>query len=143
LRRITLSHLGAPIIGRLFNDTLAKYRANAIGGPIIGADPIVGATLALTPYCVNGFLVRDKIKDHGTTILIEGPLNSNDAALIVDDVATSGGSLLKAIHVVQSKCNVVGAMVILDRLEGAKERLAKEGIELTSLLTINDLEINN
>jgi orotate phosphoribosyltransferase len=73
--------------------------------------------------------------------LIEGSIRPTDRALIVDDVLTSGGSLLKAVEVArQAGLRVDHALVIVDRLEqNGRSRVEQEKIRLISLLTIEDL----
>jgi orotate phosphoribosyltransferase len=58
---------------------------------------------------------------------------------VVDDVATTGSSLENAIRGLEGLCNVVGALVIVDRMQGAGERLREHGVKLVSLLTIEEL----
>ena len=118
----------------------------AIGGLTMGADPIVGATLALAPAHgrpeLRGFLVRKQAKAHGTGNLVEGPLEPGMTVAIVDDVATTGGSSLQAIDAVQSLgCKVAVVAVVLDRLEGAGQAFASRGIPFHPLLTIRDLGV--
>ena len=78
--------------------------------------------------------VRKKPKEHGTRRLIEGRVEGLKA-LIVDDVATTGGSLERAVNAVRQEGGIVEyAFVIVDRREGARERLEKQGVKLYSLL---------
>jgi orotate phosphoribosyltransferase len=150
-RKVTLSAEGAALIGAgvygLLVD-LAKSETStlAIGGLTIGADPIVGATLAVAGFrgmsAWRGFLVRKEAKTHGTGKLVEGPLEPGDTVVIVDDVATSGGSSLQAIAAVESLgCKVARVVVVLDRLEGAATAFAQRGLDFRSLLTIRDLGV--
>jgi len=87
------------------------------------------------------FVVRKQAKDHGLGKLIEGAVRSGDHALIVDDVLTSGGALLKAIAAAREAGLVVSqALVIVDRKEqDGRARVEQEGVSLISLLTIEDL----
>jgi len=87
------------------------------------------------------FVVRKQAKDHGLGKLIEGAVRSGDRALIVDDVLTSGGALLKAIAAARQAGLVVSqALVIVDRKEqDGRARVEQEGVSLISLLTIDDL----
>jgi orotate phosphoribosyltransferase len=146
-RKVTLSAEGASLIGRGMLDLLASYPdVAAVGGLTMGADPIVGATLAMAPAhgreSLRGFLVRKEAKAHGTASLIEGPLEAGSNVAIVDDVATTGGSSLRAIEAVESLgCKVAVVAVILDRLEGAAEAFAASGYPFRSLLTIRDLGV--
>jgi orotate phosphoribosyltransferase len=112
----------------------------------MGADPIVGATLANAGARGVGrlhrFLVRKEAKTHGTGKLIEGPLEPGTTVAIVDDVATTGGSELQAADAVAAFGGEVSCViVVLDRLEGAGAAFAAPGIEFHSLLTIRDLGV--
>jgi orotate phosphoribosyltransferase len=146
-RKVTLSAEGASLIGRGMLDLLAPYPdVAAVGGLTMGADPIVGATLAMAPAHgrerLKGFLVRKEAKAHGTASLIEGPLEPGCTVAILDDVATTGGSSLRAIEAVEAiGCKVAVVAVILDRLEGAAESFAARGYVFRSLLTIRELGV--
>jgi orotate phosphoribosyltransferase len=87
------------------------------------------------------FVVRKQAKDHGLGKHIEGAVQEGDRALIVDDVLTSGGSLLKAVAAArQAGLTVQSALVIVDRKEqNGRAQVEREGISLISLLTIDDL----
>jgi orotate phosphoribosyltransferase len=118
----------------------------AVGGLTLGADPIVGATLALAAGSnrgeLRGFLVRKEAKAHGTGNLVEGPLEPGSVVAIVDDVATTGGSSLQAATAVEAiGCKVALVIVVLDRLEGASAAFAARGLPFFPLLTIRDLGV--
>lgn len=143
VRRVSLSSEGIYLISRLVWDIIKKEDITAIGGPTLGADPIVGAVCALAHQegkNLKGFLIRKTPKAHGRQQLIEGKeLNASDKVVVIDDVATSGGSFLKAIEVLrQSGVNVKSAITVVDRQEGAKENLAKAGCPLIALLAKSD-----
>lgn len=119
----------------------------AVGGPAMGAVPLVGAISALSYqdpfYCpLDMFYVRSERKEHGTGKLVEKPaLRSGLSVLVVDDVLTTGGSLLWAAReVCEMGCRVEAFMVIVDRQEGGRENIEKEGFELYSIVTREDLE---
>lgn len=83
--------------------------------------------------------VRKKPKEHGTRSLVEGVVEKR-RVLLVDDVATTGGSLSRAVDVLRGAGAVVeDAVVIVDRLEGARLRLKEKGVELHSVLTVLDI----
>jgi orotate phosphoribosyltransferase len=112
----------------------------------MGADPIVGAALAVAGAGARpgllGFLVRKEAKTHGTGKLVEGPLPSGTDVVIVDDVATTGGSSLQAVAAVEAMgCRVCRVIVVLDRLEGAAQAFAARGLDFRSLVTIRDLGV--
>ena len=71
---------------------------------------------------------------------MEGPLAEGDRVVIVEDVITTGGSSLQAIAAVKDLgCEVTRVLVVVDREEGAKENLAKEGYRLESIFTASEL----
>ena len=146
-RRVTLSAEGARLIGAGVMELLKNYPdVQAVGVLTMGADPIVGATLALASSFgrseLRGFLVRKEAKDHGTGKLVEGPLEPGMTVVVVDDVATTGGSSLKAVEAVQAMgCKVACVIAVLDRLEGATANFAKVNLPLHTLCTIKDLGV--
>jgi orotate phosphoribosyltransferase len=146
-RRVTLSSEGAALIGAGVLDLLADLPdVSALGGLTLGADPIVGAALAVAGarglHDWRGFLVRKEAKAHGTGQLVEGPLQPGSRVVIVDDVATTGGSSLQAVAAVESLgCRVARVVVVLDRLEGAAEAFAAHGLDFRALVTIRDLGV--
>jgi orotate phosphoribosyltransferase len=146
-RKLTLSAQGAALIGAGVLGLLQnEFSVDSIGGLTLGADPIVGATLALAASTglsqLKGFLVRKEVKGHGTGKLIEGPLEPGSRVAIVDDVVTTGGSSLQAVQAVQAMgCNVVVVIAVLDRLEGAEAAFAAQGLPFRALLTIRDLGV--
>ena len=147
-RKVTLGAEGAALIGELVCDLILAQRPeiSAVGGLTLGADPIVGATLAKASDRgrpdLRGFLVRKQAKAHGTGNLVEGPVEPGSLVAIVDDVATTGGSSLQAVDAVtELGCKVAMVIVVLDRLEGAAEAFAERGLTFHSLLTIRDLGV--
>ncbi|OJW04197.1 MAG: orotate phosphoribosyltransferase [Planctomycetales bacterium 71-10] len=146
-RKVTLSAEGARLIGRGMLSVLwGRPGIAAVGGLTMGADPIVGASLALATGfgmgALKGFLVRKQAKGHGTGNLVEGPLEPGSTVAIVDDVATTGGSSLQAVDAVEAMgCKVAVVVAVLDRLEGAEETFAARGLAFKSLLTIRDLGV--
>jgi orotate phosphoribosyltransferase len=146
-RKVTLSAEGAAVVGAGVLEQLSALPGiTAVGGLTMGADPIVGATLALAPSAglghLRGFLVRKEAKTHGTGSLVEGPLEPGSTVAIVDDVATTGGSSIQAVQAVEAMgCKVAIIVVVLDRLEGATAAFAARGIPFRALLTIRDLGV--
>jgi orotate phosphoribosyltransferase len=147
-RKVTLSAEGAALIGAGVLERLADHpEVQAVGGLTLGADPIVGATLALAALGgrsqFHGFLVRKEAKTHGAGNRIEGPLEPGSTVAIVDDVTTTGGSSFQAIEAVQDLgCKVALVIAVLDRLEGAAAAFAERNIPFHPLLTIRDLGIS-
>ena len=84
-------------------------------------------------------MIRKEKKGYGTSKLIEGELNPDDEVIVVEDVTTTGGSLLKAIKAIEDNGGKVKrAFVVVDREEGAKEAFEKEGITLEPLISVNE-----
>jgi len=141
-RLTTLSPEGAHLVGRQIFSLLKDAGIDAIGGPTMGADPIV-AVVALTSHLegspIPAFIVRKEPKKHGAQRHIEGHLPEGGTVAIVDDVITSGGSILRAIDVVEAAGAQVGmVIVILDRNEGGAEALRNKGYKFVSLLSADD-----
>ena len=141
--KVRLSPEGVYLISHLIFNLLRNKKITAIGGPTLGADPIVSGVCYLAyknKKKLKGFLVRKLPKKHGRQKLIEGQvLTSKDRVVIVDDVATSGSSLIKTIEVLKKeKIKVVAAMSVVDREEGAREALAKYNCPLFSLFAKSD-----
>jgi len=139
-KKITLSPEGAYLVGKAIFDELVKAGVDAVGGVATGAYPIVTA-VALVSHLegkpIPAFIVREVTKEHGTMRQIEGHLKEGSRVAIVDDVLTTGGSVLKAIETVAAaKCKVVKVIVLVDRHEGGSDRLKQEGYDFTALLSV-------
>jgi orotate phosphoribosyltransferase len=145
IRRVSLTSQGLYLISHMIWDFMKKDGINVIGGPTLGADPIVSgvcmAAFSKDKKNLKGFLIRKTPKKYGRMKMIEGPqILKKDKVVIVDDVATSGASLIKTVEVLkEEKINVVKAMVVLDRQEGASANFAQIGCPLVSLFTKSDL----
>ena len=138
---------GATVIADAILSEIANLEVDAVGGMDMGATPIVGAVATRsfqTGRPIPVFVVRKDIKSHGTKKAIEGPLVPPCRVVIVDDVVTTGGSILKAIDAVeQVGCKVVLAITVLDRNAGAAEALRERMIPYRPLATLTDLGIND
>ena len=143
-RLTSLSPDGAPLIGALLTATIAP-EVVAIGGPVTGADPIVGATIvsaAATGRELFGFMVRKEAKKHGRGRVVEGVdnLSSGARVVVVEDTVTTGGSLLRALaHVEAAGLIVDEVVVVVDREEGAAERIRDAGYRFRALVGRTDL----
>ena len=143
-RQTTLNAEGAFLVAELILEQLHSDIV-AIGGPVTGADPIAGAAAALswkkgTP--IHSFMVRKEPKGHGTQVWVEGQANmpKGSKVCMVEDTVTTGGSLLKAIErVEEAGYQVAQTIVVVDRCEGASERLQSAGHEMLALVTRRDL----
>jgi orotate phosphoribosyltransferase len=134
---------GAALIGEIINGMLADDRdVDAIGGLELGAVPIVAAVSALSVRWrpIKSFVVRKESKDHGTAKKIDGNFTPNTTVVLVEDVTTRGGSVMQAVRAVRERGATVKKIItIVDRLEGARENLTKEGIALEAIFTTRDL----
>lgn len=143
-RLTTLHPAGLSLVAEImFAEITKDSDISSVGGPTMGADPIVGALIALShaqKKPLNGFLVRKQEKQHGTGKLIEGNLKEGDRVAIVEDVVTSGGSLLKAADAVENQGGVIKKVfVIVDREEGAEEKIRARGYDFYSIFKISEL----
>jgi orotate phosphoribosyltransferase len=142
-KQTTLRSRGAYLVAQLILDDLKGTRVDAIGGPTLGADPVIGAVVALaalenTPLV--GFIVRKEAKGHGTQRLIEGPIRPGMRVAVFDDTVTTGGSLKHAIEQVEAaQCTVAKVLAIVDRQEGAQQNFAQWGYPFRALFTIEAL----
>ncbi|RME25576.1 MAG: orotate phosphoribosyltransferase [Deltaproteobacteria bacterium] len=143
-RLTTLHAEGAATIAALVLDRLAP-EVVGVGGPVTGADPIVGAVLAAAwqhQRPLDGFMVRKEPKGHGLKQWVEGRANLAAGApvCVVEDTVTTGGSLLRAIQrVEESGLRVVQVIAVVDRQEGAAERIAAAGYTLETLVGRDEL----
>jgi len=127
-RTTTLDARGAQLTGRVFLDEIQArgWKADAIGGLTLGADPVVVA-VAVTSGTIAGFLVRKAEKQHGTGQRIEGFQQKGAPVVIVDDVCTTGGSTIEAIRAAREfGFDIVGVMCLVEREEaGGREAVEK------------------
>jgi len=146
LKPTMMSPEGAYLSARALLGKIRGENVDTVGGLEMGAVPVIACIAALSHEDgkpVKTFFVRKKPKDHGTQDLLEGLAPGETLAgqrvMIVDDVATSGGSIIKAAEVARAAGAVVEtALVIIDREEGATEALQKAGIRLLSVLRTQD-----
>ena len=137
-RRLSLDPQGAHLLGAIFLDILVPLGVQSIGGPTVGADPIV-ASVALMSHQrgtpVSGFIVRSQQKKYGTQQNVEGPLTPDSTVAIVDDVCTTGGSIFRAIDAAETLgCKVAVVLAVLDRAQGGAETLRAKGYKFQPLL---------
>jgi len=143
LRKISLKSQGAFLLASLFWQKLRAKKFDFIGGPTLGADPILSA-LSYHAYLkkkpISTFIIRKEKKQHGRRRLWEGAdLPRGSRLILVDDVATSGASLVKAVRLMRRRGYKVNEVVVaVDRQEGAQEALEKEKCFLDSLFVLSD-----
>lgn len=128
----TLDPEGAVLVGHSVLDALeaAGIQADAIGGPPIGAHPIVAAVAAVSHLRgkpLPAFLIRKEAKSHGLEKQIEGPVKPGARVVIIDDVCTSGGSTFQTLDAVKNAgLQIVAVMSLVDREQGGSEKLRQE-----------------
>jgi orotate phosphoribosyltransferase len=132
------------LLGDILWDLTAELNIQAIGGLEIGAMPMAAAA-ALHYHqhgrSLEGFVVRKQTKDHGSQERVEGVVQPGFRVVVIDDVFTQGTSVMQAIGEVERVgAQVVGVSCIVDRLEGARERLAGR-YQYLPIFTIRDLGI--
>ncbi len=143
-RMITLHPEGSLLIARGVLESIAGDDIDCVGGPEMGAVPIVGAVCALselqqgtTP--LRGFVFRKQVKAHGTKKAIEGPIRQGDRLVIVEDTTTTGGQVVKCIRGCKDAgCQVVKVITVIDREDAGRENIEAEGCIFAPLTTISD-----
>ncbi len=142
LRQTTMLPEGAALIAEIIVEYMKTRGIACIGGPELGAVPIVSAVTAvshLKGFPVDAFFVRKAAKEHGARERIDGHLRDGAEVLMIDDVVTTGGSILKAIEGMEGHgCCVRRALAVVDREEGAAQNLARVSIQLAAIFKRSD-----
>ncbi len=143
-RLITLNPLGAYLCARQILIKVGDQPIDAIGGPTLGADPMIGAVGVLSLQAgapINTFIIRKEAKAHGKGKQIEGPaLKAGDKVVVIDDVATTGKAFIHSLDVLQSMdIEVTQCICIVDREEGAAEAVAAKGSQLVSIFKASEI----
>lgn len=140
LRRATLQHRAAPLIGRLIRQLTDDWDYVAVGGLTLGADPVAAAVMHAPGRPIDAFVVRKSVKAHGMQRLIEGAEVTGRRVLVVEDTSTTGGSVLTAVRAVaDAGGQVAGVATVVDRATGAAEAVQAEGLPYRSVLGLADL----
>ncbi len=143
LRRATLHHAAAPLIGKLLRQLTSDWDFVAVGGLTLGADPVAYAMMhsaAVAGDVLDVFVVRKAAKAHGMQRQIEGIEVRGQRVLAVEDTSTTGGSVLTAVSALrEAGAEVVGVATVVDRGTGAREAIEAEGLRYRYLLDLNDL----
>jgi orotate phosphoribosyltransferase len=143
LRRATLHHAAAPLIGKLLGQLTADWDYVAAGGLTLGADPVATAMLhaaAQEGRVLDAFVVRKEAKKHGMQRRIEGIEVSGQRVLVVEDTTTTGNSPLTAVEALrEAGAEVVGVATVVDRDTGAREVIEAAGLPYRSVLSLADL----
>ncbi len=143
LKQVTFDPEGVYLVGKLMYELIKDRRPEAVGGLTLGADPIAYAVCFASfsdGNPIKPFVVRKEPKGHGMKRQIEGLVEAGERVAVVEDVVTTAGSSLKAVKACRSAgLEVIGVFAIVDREEGGKENLEKEGLRLTSLYRLSEL----
>ncbi|HEY0700912.1 MAG TPA: orotate phosphoribosyltransferase [Micromonospora sp.] len=141
LRRVTLHHAAAPLVGQVLLDLTADWEFDAVGGLTLGADPVALAMLHAASSAgrqLDAFVVRKEGKAHGLQRRVEGPDVTGRRVLAVEDTSTTGGSVLTAVEALrEAGATVVGVVVIVDR--GAGNAVRAAGLPYRAAYTLADL----
>ena len=139
----TLNSRGLYLTAKLILEGCEDLEYDGFAGPTIGADPVIGALLTLSAeqgHDKEGYLIRKKSKEHGTKNLVEGKMEKGAKVILLEDVATTGGSLIRAADAVRDGGGeIVTVFTIVDREEGAAETLAEAGYTFHSLYKVSEL----
>jgi orotate phosphoribosyltransferase len=143
LRQASLHREGARLIGGIIVGFMRARAIRCVGGLEMGAVPLVTAAVCVGAeenYPVDGFFVRKKAKGHGARELVDGYVADGEEILAVDDVTTTGGSMMKALAGLaeERNCTVRWGLSIVDREQGAAAELARHGVKLVSIFTKAD-----
>ncbi len=139
----TLHPRGMFLVGHLVFEALRDLELDGVGGLTFGADPIAVATAfasQLQQHPMKAFSIRKDQKDHGIVKWIEGDLAPGQKVAVVDDVATTGGSTLKAVERARAEgLEVVRAVVLVDRQEGGMENIRQSVADAVAIVTRDEL----
>ena len=141
LRRVTLDHVAAPLVGEVMLDLTKDLDYEAVGGLTLGADPVATAMMhvaARNGKKIDSFVVRKAEKAHGLQRRIEGPDVKGKKVLAVEDTSTTGGSVLTAVEALkEAGAIIVGVAVIVER--GAKQAILDAGYKYYAAYSLEDL----
>jgi len=147
LRKVSLDHRVAPLIGQVMLDVIADVAdVSAVGGMTMGADPIATAILhqgAARGLSYDAFVVRKEPKDHGRGRQVEGPDLAGKRVIVLEDTSTTGGSPLAAIEaLLKVGAEIAAVAVVVDRSTGARERIEAAGYPYLAAIGLDDLGLS-
>jgi len=126
-------------VAKIIFDKIKDENIDKIAGPALGAIPI--ATAVSLHSGIPMLMIRKSQKDYGTSKLVEGEIQEKDRIVVVEDVTTTGNSLLKAIKALSNNGGRISrAFVVVDREEGAENYLKSHGVILEALVSISDFK---
>jgi orotate phosphoribosyltransferase len=144
LRKVSLDHRVAPLIGRVMIDLIRDIPdVFAVGGMTMGADPVAAAILhqgAAQGLTYDAFVVRKEPKDHGRGKQVEGPDLEGKRVIVLEDTSTTGGSPLKAAEALKKVgAEIAAVAVVVDRDTGAREAIEAAGYPYLAAIGLKDL----
>ncbi len=141
----SLSARGMYLAGHLIFNEIKDSRVSAVGGLTFGADPLaVAAAFAseINSRPINAFSIRKTKKDHGIVRWIEGDIQPGQRVAVIDDVATTGGSTIKAIERARTEdLEVIKAVILVDRQEGGLENIQQHVADVSRIITRDELMV--
>ena len=142
-KQVTLEGRGLYLVSLLVLERCAQWGVDVLGGLTLGADPIAAGVAALSgdgERPLRAFIVRKHVKDHGTGTLIEGPpLRRGDRVMVVDDVISTGASLLTAVDALAGQpVEIVATLAVVDREQGGREAIEARGLHVDALFARSD-----
>jgi orotate phosphoribosyltransferase len=142
---LSLMPEGLSCLARTILEMIQDDDVDAIGGMTLGADPIIGAVVALSQEegrPLKGLIVRKERSGHGRGKRIEGPLTPGMKVVVIEDVVTTGSSSLKAIEALEeAECKIVKVITLVDRLQGGRENFESKGRKFEAIFTLKDLTL--
>lgn len=147
LRKVSLDHRVAPLIGQVMLDLIADVPdVVAVGGMTMGADPVATAILhqgAARGLAYDAFVVRKEPKDHGRGKQVEGPELEGKRVIVIEDTSTTGGSPLKAVEALKKVgAEIAAVAVVVDRNTGAREVIEAAGYPYLAAIGLDDLGLS-
>ena len=144
MRRVSLDHRVAPLIGQVMVDLISEIPdVAAVGGLTMGADPIASAVMhqgIAMGHSYDSFVVRKEPKDHGRGRQVEGPELAGKRVIVLEDTSTTGGSPLAAIEaLLKVGAEIAAVAVVVDRNTGARERIEAAGYPYLAAIGLADL----
>lgn len=144
MKMTLLTPVGLDLASRQILEALADDRIDAVAGLVLGACPLVDGvslrSLDVQPdRPIRALYVRKEPKDHGTTKLIEGEVQEGWRIAVLEDVTTQGGSSMKAVEQCRAAgCTVDTVVTVVDRQQGAADRMAADGVTLKALFRMDE-----
>lgn len=145
-KMVTLYSKGMVLIGKVIFNLISTFNVKGVGGLTLGADPIANSVTIIAGQKgidLVSFVIRKQVKKHGLMKWIEGGVVSGDRVIIIEDVLTTGGSTMQALKKAKEYgLEIVKVIVLVDREEGGKENIVKEGYEVETIFTKTELMEN-